>query len=375
MTSIQQPNIIALSGVEKMYRTDKLETQALTNINVSIAAGEFVSIMGPSGSGKSTLLNILGLLDVPTSGSVALHGKNVESFKDNELAQIRNQEIGFVFQSFHLVNDVRVVDNVELPLLYRKGLSGSERRRMAQEALEMVGLTARAKHFPSQLSGGQQQRVALARALVYRPRLLLMDEPLAALDKRLREDIQQEIRRIHRELGVTILYVTHDQEEALRLSDRIAVFSHGKIAQIGTGADLYERPANAFVAGFVGNSNMLQGEVVEVAEGFATVKLPDGSAVRGITPAPVIRGQKASIMIRPERLRLAGPELGAAAGYQMISGMVTDQCYLGESLQYEVEMPWKQNILARAPQTGPAGEIGLEMRLWLRDVDATVFAA
>ena len=117
------------------------------------------------------------------------------------------------------------------------------------------------------------------------------------------------------------------------------------------------------------------GEVVEVAEGFATVKLPDGSAVRGITPAPVIRGQKASIMIRPERLRLAGPELGAAAGYQMISGMVTDQCYLGESLQYEVEMPWKQNILARAPQTGPAGEIGLEMRLWLRDVDATVFAA
>mgnify|MGYP000028131624 CR=1 FL=1 len=224
MTSIQQPNIIALSGVEKMYRTDKLETQALTNINVSIAAGEFVSIMGPSGSGKSTLLNILGLLDVPTSGSVALHGKNVESFKDNELAQIRNQEIGFVFQSFHLVNDVRVVDNVELPLLYRKGLSGSERRRMAQEALEMVGLTARAKHFPSQLSGGQQQRVAIARAIVGKPRLLLADEPTGNLDSKMGDEIMHILHALNAEHGATIAMVTHDERLAAATDRTIRVF-------------------------------------------------------------------------------------------------------------------------------------------------------
>ncbi len=224
MTSIQQPSIITLSGVEKMYRTDKLETQALANINVSIAAGEFVSIMGPSGSGKSTLLNILGLLDVPTSGSVALHGKNVESFKDNELAQIRNQEIGFVFQSFHLVNDVRVVDTVEIPLLYRKGLTGSERRRMALEALEMVGLTSRTKHFPSQLSGGQQQRVAIARAIVGKPRLLLADEPTGNLDSKMGDEIMQILHTLNAEHGATIAMVTHDERLAAATDRTIRVF-------------------------------------------------------------------------------------------------------------------------------------------------------
>ena len=218
MTSIQQPSIITLSGVEKMYRTDKLETQALANINVSIAAGEFVSIMGPSGSGKSTLLNILGLLDVPTSGSVALHGKNVESFK------IRNQEIGFVFQSFHLVNDVRVVDNVEIPLLYRKGLTGSERRRMALEALEMVGLTSRTKHFPSQLSGGQQQRVAIARAIVGKPRLLLADEPTGNLDSKMGDEIMQILHTLNAEHGATIAMVTHDERLAAATDRTIRVF-------------------------------------------------------------------------------------------------------------------------------------------------------
>ncbi len=224
MTSIHQPSIIALSGVEKVYRTDKLETQALTNISVSIAAGEFVSIMGPSGSGKSTLLNILGLLDVPSRGSVTLHGKNVESFKDNELAAIRNQEIGFIFQSFHLVNDLRVVDNVEIPLLYRKGLSGSERRKMALEALDMVGLTSRTKHFPSQLSGGQQQRVAIARAIVGKPRLLLADEPTGNLDSKMGDEIMSILHTLNTTHHATIAMVTHDDRLAAATDRTIRVF-------------------------------------------------------------------------------------------------------------------------------------------------------
>lgn len=224
MTTIHQPSVLALTGVEKVYRTDKLETLALSNINLTIAAGEFVSIMGPSGSGKSTLLNILGLLDVPSQGGVALHGKNVENFSDKELAVIRNQEIGFVFQSFHLVNDLRVVDNVEIPLLYRKGLSGAERRQMALEALEMVGLSSRTKHFPSQLSGGQQQRVAIARAIVGKPRLLLADEPTGNLDSKMGDEIMNILHTLNTSHHATIAMVTHDDRLAAATDRIIRIF-------------------------------------------------------------------------------------------------------------------------------------------------------
>lgn len=213
-----------------MYRTDKLETQALANINVSFAVGEFVSIMGPSGSGKSTLLNILGLLDVPSRGSVALHGKNVESFNDNELAQIRNQEIGFIFQAFHLVNDLRVVDNVEIPLLYRKGLSGSERRKMALEALDMVRLTSCTKYFPSQFSGGQQQRVAIARAIVGKPKLLLADEPTGNLNSAIGDEIMGILHRLNREKGIAIAMVTHDKRLAAQTDRVIRIFDGRQVA-------------------------------------------------------------------------------------------------------------------------------------------------
>lgn len=224
MTAILQPSVIGLNDVEKVYRTDKLETIALTNVSLTIASGEFVSIMGPSGSGKSTLLNILGLLDIPTRGTVSLHGKNIEKFTDKDLAQIRNQEIGFVFQSFHLVNDLRVVDNVEIPLLYRKGLSGSERRTMALEALEMVGLSSRTKHFPSQLSGGQQQRVAIARAIVGKPRLLLADEPTGNLDSKMGDEIMNILHALNKEYRTTIAMVTHDERLAAATDRTIRVF-------------------------------------------------------------------------------------------------------------------------------------------------------
>jgi putative ABC transport system ATP-binding protein len=205
------PAMISLAGIEKVYRTDKIETVALSNINLDVKTGEFISVMGPSGSGKSTLLNVMGLLDAPTGGSVSLHGEPVHSRSDRYLARLRNEEIGFIFQTFHLINDLTVVDNVEIPLIYRK-LSGSARRKLALEALDRVGLHSRTRHFPSQLSGGQQQRVAIARAIVGRPRILLADEPTGNLDSQMGYEIISILKGLNADHQTTIVMVTHDQK-------------------------------------------------------------------------------------------------------------------------------------------------------------------
>jgi putative ABC transport system ATP-binding protein len=200
---------VALTGVQKIYRTEKIETVALDNINLTIDRGEFVSVMGPSGSGKSTLLNVIGLLDAPTQGAVRLHGREVQALPDAQLARIRNEQVGFIFQTFHLISDLNVVDNVEIPLLYRRSLNG-RRRALACEALQRVGLGARMNHFPSQLSGGQQQRVAIARAIVGRPQVLLADEPTGNLDSQMGAEIMAILEGFNREEGTTIVMVTHD---------------------------------------------------------------------------------------------------------------------------------------------------------------------
>jgi putative ABC transport system ATP-binding protein len=207
--------LVALSEVQKVYRTDRMETVALQNVSLSIDSGEFVSIMGPSGCGKSTLLNVLGLIDKPTQGEVTFAGRPIGPLGDAELAPLRNKELGFVFQSFHLISDLRVIDNVELPLLYRKGV-WRERRKLALEALAIVGLANRVDHFPTELSGGQQQRVAIARAIVGKPRLLLADEPTGNLDSRMSEEIMALLERLNTEQGTTIVMVTHDQAKADR---------------------------------------------------------------------------------------------------------------------------------------------------------------
>jgi len=206
--------MITLQNVDKVYRADRIETAALSNISLDIAPGEFVAVMGPSGSGKSTLLNIMGLLDAPSSGSVRLGNETVSTFRDRQLARLRNQWIGFVFQSFHLVPDLTVMDNVEIPLLYRS-LSSRERHDRCKAALERVGLSARMFHYPSQLSGGQQQRVAIARAIAGQPKLLLADEPTGNLDSHMGDEIMEILLAQHRE-GTTVVMVTHDQ----RLADR-----------------------------------------------------------------------------------------------------------------------------------------------------------
>jgi len=221
--------VIKLTDIEKVYRTKTIETVALHHINLSIRRGEFVSIMGPSGCGKSTLLNIMGLLDEPSSGLIEIDGAPVKSYSDKVLARLRNQKIGFVFQSYHLINDLSVTDNVELPLLYRN-MSGSERRQRAQAALEKVGLSARTKHFPNQLSGGQRQRVAIARALAGQPEIILADEPTGNLDSVMGNEIMDILLRLNQEENTTIVMVTHDELMAKKTERLIRLFDGSQVS-------------------------------------------------------------------------------------------------------------------------------------------------
>jgi putative ABC transport system ATP-binding protein len=216
--------MITLKNIEKVYRTSTIETLALTNVNLHIQAGEFVSIMGPSGCGKSTLLNLMGLLDEPSAGQVKIGQQAVTEYRDKELARLRNQKIGFIFQSFHLINDLSVLDNVEIPLLYRKGdATGASRRQLAQEALTKVGLSNRMAHFPGQLSGGQKQRVAIARAIVGRPAIILADEPTGNLDSAMGNEIMAILQQLNAE-GSTIVMVTHDETMAKKTHRLVRLF-------------------------------------------------------------------------------------------------------------------------------------------------------
>jgi len=221
--------MIRMENVDKVYRTDRVETLALQNINLDVAPGEFVSMMGPSGCGKSTLLNLIGLLDAPSSGELALDGKQVQKWGDKQTAAFRNEKLGFVFQSFHLVPDLKVIDNVEIPLLYRK-MSSAERRKLAKEALDQVGLSSRANHFPTQLSGGQQQRVAIARAIVGKPRILLADEPTGNLDSATGDEIMDILHNLNKKDGTTIVMVTHDERFARRTDRIVRLFDGRQVA-------------------------------------------------------------------------------------------------------------------------------------------------
>lgn len=222
--------LIQLKEIKKVYRTREIETTALDNVNIGIEKGEFVSVMGPSGCGKSTLLNIIGLLDQPTAGSVEIDGQPTAGLSDKAMASLRNIKLGFVFQSFHLIPTLNVTDNVELPLLYRKGVGTSERRRLVEEVLDKVGLSHRMRHMPAQLSGGQSQRVAIARAIVGSPEIILADEPTGNLDSRMGAEVMDILHRLNREDGKTIVMVTHNEEQA-RQTDRIIRFFDGRQVQ------------------------------------------------------------------------------------------------------------------------------------------------
>ncbi|MCF6127857.1 ABC transporter ATP-binding protein [Mesorhizobium sp. M7A.F.Ca.CA.001.07.2.1] len=285
---------------------------AVHDVTIDVPKGEFLTFLGPSGSGKSTTLYAIAGFQDPSSGDVLLEDMSLLSVPSHK------RNIGMVFQRYTLFPHLSVAENVAFPLRVRRRHDAEIKRKVA-DMLALVRLENFADRHPGALSGGQQQRVALARALAYDPPILLMDEPLSALDKKLRQEIQAEIRRIHRETGVTILYVTHDQEEALHLSDRIALFREGRIEQIGTGEDLYLRPASEFVAGFIGNSNFLPAEHLQTARGVSTIRLAEGSIVTGIkTTTSFGQGQRVRLMVRPEAFRLAPGPTSAALAVEII---------------------------------------------------------
>ena len=249
-------NILTMENIVKTYKMGDEQQTVLKGIDLQVDKGEFVAILGPSGSGKSTLMNIIGCLDTATSGTYHLHGRDVSALSESELARVRSKEIGFIFQSFQLLQRQDALQNVELPLIYA-GMSGHERAARAQQMLERVGLKDKMHHFPNQLSGGQQQRVAFARAIVIRPSCILFDEPLSALDALLREQMRQELKDLVASLGLTAVFVTHDQAETMSMSSHIAVLNAGTVEQYDTPESIYHRSTTRFVARFVGKSNWL----------------------------------------------------------------------------------------------------------------------
>ncbi|MFM0513368.1 ABC transporter ATP-binding protein [Paraburkholderia sp. RL17-373-BIF-A] len=314
---------------------------AIDQVSLDVRKGEFMTFLGPSGSGKSTTLYIVAGFQEPSEGRVLLDGKPLLSVAPNK------RHIGMVFQRYTLFPHLTVGENIAFPLRVRRR-PDAEVKAKVEQMLKLVHLSECRDRMPAQLSGGQQQRVAIARALAYDPPVLLMDEPLSALDKKLREEIQLELRRIHQETGVTILYVTHDQEEALRLSDRIAVFNKGRIEQVGTGEELYGNPASRFVASFIGNSNFLPVRVTSSNDGRMNGVFPNGHTVSSGSFNPVLTaGDEGTLMIRPEQMRIqAQRDASGAAGLPVT---VRDITYLGDAMHYAVATPWQQEISIRMP--------------------------
>lgn len=315
----QARTLVSLRNLNKHYG----DFAAVDNISLDIQDGEFLTFLGSSGSGKSTTLSMLAGFETPSSGEILVGGQSLVNVPPHK------RDIGMVFQRYSLFPHLSVRDNIAFPLAIRKR-SAAERDKQVDAMLKLVQLEKFAHRRPAQLSGGQQQRVAIARALVYEPRILLMDEPLGALDKKLREDLQDELRQLHRRLGITIVYVTHDQEEAMRLSQRIAIFSHGRIVGLGTGYDLYQNPPNAFVASFLGNSNFLR--VKAHGNGAASF---EGQPVAMRLTSGVSDGQEVLLMVRPEKALALSREQAAQealpAGWNEVTAKVGEVLFLGES--------------------------------------------
>lgn len=351
--------IVAFDRVSKTYDG---KSWIVDDLSLDIRAGEFLTLLGPSGSGKTTTLMMLAGFETPDHGRILMGGRDIVPLAPHK------RDMGVVFQSYALFPHMSVAENVAFPLEARK-LPAAERRRRVEEALELVRLGALGGRRPGQLSGGQQQRIALARALVYRPNLVLMDEPLGALDKALRLHMQTEIKQLHRQLGLTFVYVTHDQDEALTMSDRIAIFHQGKIVQLGAPAELYNRPCDTFVAGFLGQTNLLPGRFDGRDGGLALITLSDGTRLSALAPddTALAIGQDVHVAIRPEQVRLAADaEPGDGAALQ---GTVTCCVFHGDHLTLHAEVLGCEMIVKvnpnqreRIPEPGEGARIVLPPR-------------
>ena len=330
MVTAGQGAAVVLSRLEKHFDS----VGAVRGVSLDIRSGEFLTLLGPSGSGKTTTLMMIAGFEVPSAGDIAIDGRSIVALPPHK------RNIGMVFQNYALFPHLTVAENPGFPLKQR-GVDRATRARKVAESLELVRLPGYQARYPRQLSGGQQQRVALARAIVFRPRLLLMDEPLGALDKQLRESLQLEMRRLHADLGITFIYVTHDQEEALTMSDRIAVMNEGLIAQVGSPEDIYDRPCDRFVAAFIGESNFLPGIVCGVEDGLVVTECAGGT-LRGYAATKLPVGAEVTLSTRPERMRFADTltptETPAGtpdpARHNRLRATVTEAVFVGERCRY-----------------------------------------
>lgn len=346
---------VVFDHVQKSYDGEEL---VVKDLNLQIAKGEFVTMLGPSGSGKTTCLMMLAGFESVTHGEIRLNGRPINNIPPHR------RGIGMVFQNYALFPHMTVEENLAFPLSVR-GMGRSEREQRVRGALDMVQMGEFGKRRPAQLSGGQQQRIALARALVFEPELVLMDEPLGALDKQLREHMQYEIKHLHERLGVSVVYVTHDQTEALTMSDRVAVFNHGVIQQLAPPEDLYERPMNAFVAQFIGENNKLIGKVDAINGDVANVTLPGGESCQAKVVNCAGVGENTLLSIRPERV-LVGDEAVSNA----TTATVKELIYLGDHIRARLNVYGNDEFIVKIPNKNnhAALAVGTEVRVgWVTE--------
>ncbi len=315
---------IEVRGVSRIYGEGESQVAALRDIYVSIRQNEFFTLLGPSGCGKTTLLRLIAGFDFPTTGEILLYGEDIAPLPPFK------RPVNTVFQSYALFPHMTVSQNIGFGL-QMLGQSKAEVKTRVDEMLALVHMEAMRDRAVSQISGGQQQRVALARALAPKPKVLLLDEPLSALDYKLRKEMQIELKRVQAETGITFIFVTHDQEEALTMSDRIAVMSHGSIRQVGSPWDIYDRPAERFVADFIGETNFLEAEVMSVGDGRATVRLSSGVQIPATYPEDTVPNGRVTIVIRPEHAQLV--QAGTAAA---LNGIIQNVVYLGTDTHFHL---------------------------------------
>ena len=330
---------VVFDKIDKSYDGEVL---VVKNLNLNIEKGEFVTMLGPSGSGKTTTLMMLAGFETPTNGEIFLGNLPISKIPPYE------REIGMVFQNYALFPHMTVQENLSFPLEVRK-LSKTDVTDKVKKALDMVELGEFGTRFPAQLSGGQQQRVALARALVFEPRLVLMDEPLGALDKNLREQMQYEIKHIHERIGITVVYVTHDQSEALTMSNRIAVFNDGVVQQLSTPDILYEKPENSFVAEFIGENNTMTGLVKEINGEYCNVELDSGGIVKALKINVSSVGDKTKLSVRPERVSINSKQSSSDNSFD---GEVKELIYLGDHIRARLSVCGSEEFIVKIPNEG-----------------------
>ena len=337
--SVQDTDFVVFDKIDKSYDGKVL---VVKNLNLNISKGEFVTMLGPSGSGKTTTLMMLAGFETPTNGEIYLQTKPISKIPPYE------REIGMVFQNYALFPHMTVQENLSFPLEVRK-ISKTDIQDKVKKALDMVELGDFGTRFPAQLSGGQQQRVALSRALVFEPRLVLMDEPLGALDKNLREQMQYEIKHIHERIGITVVYVTHDQSEALTMSNRIAVFDEGEVQQLSTPDILYEKPENSFVAQFIGENNRMTGTVKQIDNEFCSVDLDGGGSVQALKVNVNEVGDKTQLSVRPERVSIKSNK---DQSINKFTGNVKELIYLGDHIRARLDVCGNDEFIVKIPNEG-----------------------